>query len=162
MDIKCPSCGKTYVPDLLAQEGGAAKFASWKRDHLLVQNVWPQATADQREQLLTGVCSSDCWDNFLGVKTYIEGDDEPLVALRTGHPLLWQYVTAAIDESSGCGQENLQDLLLDNKELADKAEAELVATGLTPKEIRDYVYEGDPSQVSPLSATAEEYVGMYF
>jgi hypothetical protein len=42
------------------------KFWQWKNERALIQTVWPNATAIQREQLQTGICSDKCWDQFLG------------------------------------------------------------------------------------------------
>ena len=52
----CPNCGKTYEPDLQPIPG----------DTRLIQYQFPSATAIQREQLITGICSDKCWDEFLG------------------------------------------------------------------------------------------------
>jgi hypothetical protein len=52
----CPNCKKEYAPVL-------------KREHpeLLIQQEHPTAPAWQREQLVSGICSDKCWDEFLGV-----------------------------------------------------------------------------------------------
>lgn len=63
---ECPNCGMVYTPDLAKRVDYAEKRAKWDR-HALIQNVWPEATAIQREQLQTGICSDKCWDEFLGV-----------------------------------------------------------------------------------------------
>jgi len=54
--ITCPSCKKQYEPML-------------KREHpeQCIQQEFPNAPAWQREQHITGICSDECWDNFLGV-----------------------------------------------------------------------------------------------
>ena len=62
----CPSCGKSYTPDLMAEPEWREKFQNWKYGRQLIQNVWPNATPIQREQLQTGICSDKCWDDFLG------------------------------------------------------------------------------------------------
>ena len=56
----CPNCGKVYVPDLGERPA----------DGRLIQEQFPEATAIQREQLMTGLCSDKCWNAYLG------GDDE--------------------------------------------------------------------------------------
>ena len=41
---QCPQCGKVYAPDLPPEQG----------------------SPEQREQHMTGICSTVCWNNFLG------------------------------------------------------------------------------------------------
>ena len=63
---KCPECGEDFVPDLVDID---PEFYSnhyrWRSQKLLIQNVWPDATLIQREQLQTGLCSDMCWDSWL-------------------------------------------------------------------------------------------------
>lgn len=54
----CPNCRKTYTPELTWPEG----------DNRHIQEIFPNAPAWQREQLISGICSDKCWDEFLGVK----------------------------------------------------------------------------------------------
>ena len=59
----CPHCERTYVPDLAA----APDFQDRKRRYNsgeLAQDVWPEATLEQREQIISGVCSDRCWDEL--------------------------------------------------------------------------------------------------
>ena len=60
----CPQCGKTYVPDLIQE--APQKVASWLRGEGLIQSIFPTAQAYQREQLQTGLCSDDCFDDYVG------------------------------------------------------------------------------------------------
>jgi len=62
----CPNCERNYTPDLLAREDYDGKFAAWRFEGHLIQDVWPDATPIQREQLQTGICSDRCWDEYLG------------------------------------------------------------------------------------------------
>lgn len=57
----CPNCGKHYETTL-------------KRQHpsIPVQNEFPQSTPIEREQLITGICSDKCWNEFLGIKEHNE------------------------------------------------------------------------------------------
>ncbi len=55
--MTCPNCRKTYEP-VLGQR---------KTPHLLIQNEFPDSEPWEREQLVTGLCSDRCWDEFLGV-----------------------------------------------------------------------------------------------
>lgn len=62
----CPNCMRNYVPELADQPGFNIKYRQWKNGRL-IQNVWPDATPTQREQLQTGICSDACLDNYLNV-----------------------------------------------------------------------------------------------
>lgn len=51
----CPNCKKHYKPDL------------GERDpDVLIQEQFPKATPEQREQLMSGLCSTKCWNEYLG------------------------------------------------------------------------------------------------
>jgi len=53
----CPNCKKKYIPEL------------GERDpNILIQKQFPNAKPYQREQLITGLCSDECWDEYLGFK----------------------------------------------------------------------------------------------
>lgn len=67
MTKACPQCGRVYVPDLASESDFSTKFQLW-RSGVLIQNVWPSATPAEREQLQTGICSDDCWDQYLGME----------------------------------------------------------------------------------------------
>ena len=54
--VKCPNCKKVYEPEL----------GERKRPELLIQQEFPDAKGYQREQLITGICSDKCWDEYLG------------------------------------------------------------------------------------------------
>ena len=56
MITKCPFCGRVYETDLKKPLG----------DNRLIQDIFPNATAIQREQLITGICSDECWDKYVG------------------------------------------------------------------------------------------------
>lgn len=64
---RCPNCGNHYTPDLAKRPDFMIKHGQWKARGELIQNVWPEATTIQREQLQTGICSDKCWDEYLGV-----------------------------------------------------------------------------------------------
>lgn len=55
--IICPNCGKHYTPDLPIPPAS---------DNRRIQEIYPHTQPYQREQLLTGICSDKCWDEFLG------------------------------------------------------------------------------------------------
>jgi len=54
-EIKCPNCNKLYKPILKRKDGE------------LIQVTYPNATKEQREQLISGICSNKCWEEFLGL-----------------------------------------------------------------------------------------------
>ena len=33
----------------------------------LIQDSYPNATKEEREQLISGLCSNECWEEFLGL-----------------------------------------------------------------------------------------------
>ena len=59
--ILCPNCKREYKPDLERKDGE------------LIQVTHPNATKEQREQLISGLCSDSCWEEFLGLN--FEDDD---------------------------------------------------------------------------------------
>lgn len=61
----CPNCLKHYIPKLPEPN---------KDDRRCIQDIYPQATKIQWEQLITGICCDECWDEYLGVKP--EDDEE--------------------------------------------------------------------------------------
>ena len=52
----CPNCKKHYTPILKERD-----------KNILIQNQFPNATQEEREQLMTGLCSTDCWNKYLGM-----------------------------------------------------------------------------------------------
>jgi len=63
--VKCPNCGMQYTPDLAKRPDFTSKRTVW-RGGMLIQAVWPDASTIQREQLITGICSDECWNDYLG------------------------------------------------------------------------------------------------
>ncbi|MCX6695938.1 MAG: hypothetical protein NTU61_06550 [Candidatus Altiarchaeota archaeon] len=51
----CPQCRKAYWPTL-----------GERIPDVKIQDQYPDATPEQREQLITGLCSSKCWRKYLG------------------------------------------------------------------------------------------------
>lgn len=62
--VTCPACGKTYVPVLGAR----------RHPQLRIQDEFPRSSPIEREQLLTGLCSDACWDQYLGAPPDRDGD----------------------------------------------------------------------------------------
>ena len=52
----CPNCGKVYKTELERPDG----------DDRGIQNIFPFEPSWKREQLLSGICSDKCWNQFLG------------------------------------------------------------------------------------------------
>lgn len=52
---KCVVCNKKYEVQVDAE-----KYNLWIGGEL-IQNVWPEFSVAQREQLISGVCSDECW-----------------------------------------------------------------------------------------------------
>lgn len=63
---ECPQCKKRYVAELAKRPDWEQRLAEYLGGKL-IQNVWPDATASEREQLMTGICSNECWNRYLGV-----------------------------------------------------------------------------------------------
>jgi hypothetical protein len=53
--IICPQCAVAYYP----------KLGNRKTD-LVIQKEFPDATSAEREQLVTGICSDQCYTDYLG------------------------------------------------------------------------------------------------
>ena len=62
----CPQCKKDYVPLLVARES-KEDIEKWHKGEC-IQNVFPDATRTEREQMISGICSDNCWDNYIGVE----------------------------------------------------------------------------------------------
>ena len=54
MKQRCPNCGVEYITELD------------RKDDRNIQEQYPDAPAWQREQLVSGICSDECWDEFIG------------------------------------------------------------------------------------------------
>ena len=54
----CPNCKKEYKPVLQRPDG----------DNRCIQDIYPKSTPTEREQLVSGICSDKCWDEFLGLE----------------------------------------------------------------------------------------------
>lgn len=54
----CPQCKSHYKPVLERPAG----------DTRPINQIFPNAKPFEREQLITGLCSNKCWNEFLGVK----------------------------------------------------------------------------------------------
>jgi len=52
----CPNCHKRYYTELQRYTDKP------------VQEEWPDEPAWKREQLVSGLCGENCWNQFLGVK----------------------------------------------------------------------------------------------
>jgi len=53
----CPNCNKEYETELDRPND----------DDRNIQDIFPNATSEQREQLITGLCSTKCWNEYLGM-----------------------------------------------------------------------------------------------
>ena len=53
----CPQCGKHYKP----------KLERAKDDNRCIQEIFPTARKYEREQLITGLCSDECWKRYLHI-----------------------------------------------------------------------------------------------
>jgi hypothetical protein len=68
-DRQCPNCRQVYRPTLLKdiETNGVTqgRYEAWRYgEH--AQWTWPDAAEMDREQLLSGLCSDKCWDEYIG------------------------------------------------------------------------------------------------
>jgi len=54
---RCPNCHRVYETALDRPEG----------DNRPIQEIFPNEPLWKREQLITGLCSDQCWDEYLRV-----------------------------------------------------------------------------------------------
>ena len=52
---RCPNCRTTYLTELA------------RKDDRNIQEQYPNEPAWKREQLISGLCSNKCWEEFLGI-----------------------------------------------------------------------------------------------
>lgn len=77
--IICPLCGNTSY--LTVPTDG---YTAWKLHGVLVQDAFPQLSAEDRELLISGICPT-CWDNLFSCKDeenedyeiWDDDDDDP-------------------------------------------------------------------------------------
>nr|BDI55137.1 MAG: Zn finger protein [uncultured archaeon]BDI55242.1 MAG: Zn finger protein [uncultured archaeon] len=53
----CPICKKEYTPKLV------------RKTAELIQDEFPNATKEEREQLISSICSTKCWNKIFAVKS---------------------------------------------------------------------------------------------
>lgn len=53
----CPNCKREYEPKLQR-----------KHPELTITDEFPEASPIEREQLMSGICSDKCWDEWLGIE----------------------------------------------------------------------------------------------
>jgi hypothetical protein len=63
----CPQCGRHYTPVLEVFCAAREKQGMVVNRNRPIQELFPNATPMQREQLITGLCSDECWDAYLGI-----------------------------------------------------------------------------------------------
>jgi hypothetical protein len=73
----CPECGKAYWPDLGDRDPAAC-----------IQDQFPKATQEQREQLVSGLCSTVCFGSYLGFGADT-GKGPPMIA---ANGRAWYYL----------------------------------------------------------------------
>ena len=61
----CPNCNKRYKTELDIPAG----------DDRHIQDIFPSEPAWKREQLLSGICSDRCWDEFTTLGNMIKKRD---------------------------------------------------------------------------------------
>lgn len=64
----CPFCGKISFIEV-----NADAYESWRYGDVLIQDAFPELSANDREQLKTGICP-ECWDNMFSSDNEEEED----------------------------------------------------------------------------------------
>jgi hypothetical protein len=60
LERTCPKCGK--ISDIAVDK---ERYVRWvKGEH--IQDVWPELSTDERELIMTGFCSDECWIEYIG------------------------------------------------------------------------------------------------
>lgn len=49
---KCPSCDKTYSVEI-----PETAFNKWNYEGKMIQDAWPEGSAEDREHLISGLCT---------------------------------------------------------------------------------------------------------
>lgn len=65
MRVKCPQCLKEY-------ESIIPIMSIIDLPDKPIQEIFPEYSPIAREQLITGICSDECWDNYLGCEPWPE------------------------------------------------------------------------------------------
>lgn len=60
LEKQCPRCGKKYVPHLAYSTDFKDSYALYLRGASL-KEVYPKSTPIQQAQIITGICSEECW-----------------------------------------------------------------------------------------------------
>ena len=76
MQLTCPQCKKVYETELDAPPMNERITP--------IKNMFPDAEPYQLEQHVLGLCSDECWDNYLGVKGYIYKEGKRFVLTPAG------------------------------------------------------------------------------
>jgi RNase P subunit RPR2 len=58
--VTCHNCGDTHCVNVNAE-----KYFQWKEGGVLIQNAFPDMSADNRELLISMTCGK-CWDEMFG------------------------------------------------------------------------------------------------
>lgn len=72
----CGVCEAEYTPLLCTDPNFETKYRRWKGGEL-IQDAFPDTKEFEREQLLSGICSDECWKTlFPPEEEEEEGSDE--------------------------------------------------------------------------------------
>ncbi len=58
--VHCPNCKRKHVLTLETSD-----ISAWENGSL-IQDVWPDLSASEREKIKTGFCNDSCWSQYLG------------------------------------------------------------------------------------------------
>lgn len=60
IECTCPFCGETHIVVV-----DTIDYIAWENGNVLAQNAFPYLSADEREMLISGICSQ-CWEKTFG------------------------------------------------------------------------------------------------
>lgn len=82
----CPICRREELVTVNEKD-----YEKWEKG-MLVQDAFPYLTADEREMLISGICS-DCWEKTFGDSDEDEEDNEGWVEFEPGK-FIWDEMAA--------------------------------------------------------------------
>lgn len=68
----CPFCCEEHEIEVNEDD-----YLNWREGTLLAQEAFPYLSADIREMLISGICST-CWDKMFGSDEELDSEDEDL------------------------------------------------------------------------------------
>lgn len=84
VETYCPMCHQFHYVEVNERD-----FYAWQSGKL-AQDAFPYLTAEEREMLISGICS-DCWDKMFGEEEEEDWDEEPFNLDEGFDPYMGEY-----------------------------------------------------------------------